>query len=150
MPKFVCDVCASEFFNYRESKYCSRTCWKVAKSASQTIPCEVCSNTFSVPTCRATTAKYCSKSCWNKRGQIVSICKECSVEFSSFKSNDHSFCSKDCYSIWQRKNVHGEAHPSWKGGSSHYRRGSDWKEQAEKARIRDNHTCRVCGIKQCD
>jgi 5-methylcytosine-specific restriction endonuclease McrA len=151
----ICGFCGKSFEAYKKNqKFCSTACGNAGKSRRQKEErieriCEVCRGRFlAYPSRRY--SKYCSRTCWNKRGTILATCRECQSPFFAHRSSNSIFCSRNCYSLWQAKYVRGDAHPSWKGGSSHYRRGLDWKEQAEAARKRDNYTCQRCGIKQSD
>jgi transcriptional regulator with XRE-family HTH domain len=45
----------------------------------------------------------------------IAKCKNCQRDFPIYKM-DTKFCSRSCQSEWMSTNVHGEAHPSWKGG----------------------------------
>lgn len=152
----TCEICKSPFEAEKSARrFCSRACGyagrgKVgpARKPKLAKSCTVCGDAFEVSAHRVG-AKYCSKACWNRRGAIARSCRECGQSFTDYRSNGSQFCSKPCYSAWQIKNVRGRRHPSWKGGTSaHYRRGFDWKEQAERARARDGHQCQRCGIHQ--
>jgi len=37
---------------------------------------------------------------------IETICKQCKKSFIDYASNKRLFCGKDCYSLWQKKNLH--------------------------------------------
>jgi 5-methylcytosine-specific restriction endonuclease McrA len=153
-PPKPCGVCATPFYNpHKGNLFCSSQCGYIGRRKRQKETmisriCETCGTAFDVTPSNAG-ARWCSKKCWNIRAAINTICRQCQTDFRAYKCNDTAFCSKRCYSAWQSTNQRGEAHPSWKGGSSrHYRRGADWKTQAALARERDKYQCVRCGIHQ--
>lgn len=154
--KMNCEVCASLFYTEKASqRFCSKLCGYVGRgkggiARTRVITnCVICKSDFeSTPSAKR---RFCSKACWNIRGTVELTCKQCGKTATNYKSNKSVFCSKECYSGWQIVHVCGASHPSWKGGSSkHYRRGADWKIQAEKARERDGYCCTRCGLRQSD
>lgn len=95
---------------------------------------------------------FCSKVCeakWLSRESEDIICEVCGRKKNIPKSQfdrdvDHHFCSYKCRGIWYRR----ENNPRWKGG--YYRKeivDSNWYIVRNQVLERDNHICRVCGIK---
>lgn len=106
---------------------------------------------------------FCSSNCeraWRRRdasgSNNVNWRDDLDVECSScgatlhrsdyyHEQNEHHFCDFDCLGEWRSEHQTGEEHPNWAGGvSSRY--GSNWQEQRSKAKRRDGHECRVCGL----
>lgn len=84
-----------------------------------------------------------------RRARITIACEWCNKFFDRLPSQmqNHNFCSRKCAVDWIGFMHSGENHPFWKGGHQTWR-GTNWKEQAEKARERDGYICQDCGRTQ--
>lgn len=76
-------------------------------------------------------------------------CFYCGEKFqgkhSRKKSRKKTFCSAYCYHTWSS----GRNSPVWKGGISKFSYPSDFNNELKnKIRMRDNHECQLCGMKQ--
>lgn len=81
-------------------------------------------------------------------------CKSCKKEFlavhSKERPNRGKFCSKECYTKWQKSEDNkGPNNPSWRGGceppSQLVRKTDEWKNWRRQVFGRDNYTCKKCG-----
>jgi 5-methylcytosine-specific restriction endonuclease McrA len=69
---------------------------------------------------------------------------------NEIKQSDNFFCDhENCKSKWQREHLTGKSNPNWEKGYNEYY-GPNWREQRQKARERDNHTCQYCGVESKD
>lgn len=126
--KFICENCNKEFFEYKSHRkgkhvFCSMSCqheWRTGKT--ELI---------------------------NKKG-IYKECRICGKNFYCYpyQINNKKTCSMECnYKLQRLEGIHqGENCNFWTGGFDEYR-GKNWYAQREKARIRDNNTCQICGKK---
>jgi hypothetical protein len=84
------------------------------------------------------------------------ICYTCNKKFydtiSQIKRSKRRFCSKKCYTAWQKsKDNKGIKHPNWVDGGkhedylNHLRKSDDWKIWRSKIFQRDNYICQLCG-----
>lgn len=130
-----------------------------------TLTCKHCGKEF---TSLRNNKKYCSKECLDKHiypSKVVVKCGYCgkNVEIIACKAqNNHVFCDESCYALY-RKFIYkqpsgpdshwygkrGSETPNWQGGLS-YEPYSSLFDNAlkEQVRVRDNHTCQICGAKQ--
>jgi len=83
--------------------------------------------------------------------RIETECEWCgdklSREPSHAEKTDMAFCGHKCYGEWRSENKTGENNATFKGGAVRYY-GPNWREQRRRARERDNHECRACGMSQ--
>ena len=89
------------------------------------------------------------------RKKPLRTCKICHKEFShkgKSRPNRGKFCSKDCYTIWQKSEENkGVQHPNWIDGGKHetelnrLRKTDQWRIWREAVYKRDNYTCQMCG-----
>ena len=86
-------------------------------------------------------------------------CKTCNCLFFSVhlksRSNRGKFCSKDCYTQWQKSDENkGQNNPAWKGGyespTQLIRKTDEWKEWRKNIFARDKYTCQYCKGKTKD
>lgn len=124
--KFICENCGKEFEIYSsqrkgEHKFCSMRCqheWRTGKTNL------------------------------TKKKGVFKKCPICGQEFYCYpyEVNSKKTCSMECnYKLQRLEGIHkGENCNFWRGGFENYR-GKNWYEQRNKARIRDNNTCRICG-----
>ena len=84
-----------------------------------------------------------------RKPPIVHLCHQCSAPFEVSRSRPTpqlaKFCSTDCWLAYVRLTP--SALGAYRGGAHPYY-GPDWRSQARKARERDRHTCRNCGLHQ--
>jgi hypothetical protein len=118
---FVCAYCKQEFIKRKDVKpqYCSRQCAGKALSQKQRKyeKCETCGKIFVK---RRNSTKYCSNKCSGeaKRKRSLIKCDFCGNEFEIHECHRsvHNFCSKSCYSEWQKIYIKEEKSPRWNGG----------------------------------
>lgn len=162
----TCTKCGKAFTGKITRKYCGYGCaradrgqaWNRGAKGGKGKPktrvlkvCEGCGVTFEVFAYQSSTRRFCNMSCYHKKrwGGVKSSdqsCDHCGKVFPVFACEPRRFCSHACYTFSGAGAKSGSDSPQWKGGtSSHYRRGANWKLQAEAARIRDNRQCKSCG-----
>lgn len=141
-----CEICGQRFFPPSPwIRTCGIKCGGLLRRKRKTLRCKGCGQDFTVPI-SAAARKWCSHKCFeaHHRAVIVTLkCAGCGKPFNRPQNQTHrskgQFCSRACVGLRR-----GAKHPSWRGNRRHSR-GTDWPEQAEKARMRDLHTCQVCG-----
>lgn len=147
-----CAICGKAFIVTKRwgNRTCGRTCGGVLRRKRHTARCQACQKELIFPL-SAVARKFCSWKCYRTTTRAVSVllkCSGCGCVFQRARSQAQrrdnkpgklDFCSVECMA--RRR---GPKHPSWRGHRRHFR-GTDWREQAEKARNRDLHTCQVCG-----
>ena len=90
-----------------------------------------------------------------QKPESVSIaCKSCGKMIRQRKfttrPNRGKFCSKVCYTTWQKSSANkGENNPRWKGGHNgefwdHLKRSESWVLWRTSVYIRDSYTCFLC------
>lgn len=100
----VCSRCAVVFASYHKSrKYCSSTCYNLARSplpaaakevrSAKVTPCLHCQGMSPAR------QKYCSVACYSAhaRQQKLHTCAGCSGEFFAAQSSERKFCSYQCF-----------------------------------------------------
>lgn len=157
-------------------KYCSNRCSGIANygnlgrhaaGESVELACEYCGKVFTRNLFEAQKTKrhFCSRKCFGKwlsqhhprgknhpsyAGRIERTCKHCGRKFETFpawaKRGESIFCSKECYSTWQSGRPSTSTSPATLDEHRRRNYGPDWKQQRNKARQRDNYTCRLCNI----
>lgn len=92
---------------------------------------------------------FCNNKCkgaFRKKVMHV-VCDFCGQAIERWPSRvtrfDQHFCNNDCSSAWHV----GENNPSWQGGGELYY-GPNWNQQRKRARQRDYHYCRICGVSE--
>jgi hypothetical protein len=83
------------------------------------------------------------KTCGKYINHIISNIK------SELKQKHTKFCSKECYTLWQKSpDNKGSNNPGWKGGVeteiNKLRKTSEWKDWRTKIFERDKYTCYKC------
>jgi len=87
--------------------------------------CEYCQKEFMARNWKNSPGKFCSPDCqrkgrnFKKTTYVYGKCKNCDKEFSQPKwwKGNVKFCSIQCMSKVRGKNMRGQNHPRWKGGS---------------------------------
>lgn len=78
-------------------------------------------------------------------------CKQCGKEIFHAHRLHVLFCSRDCAAKWQSQNLSKENSPLWKGGSAYGEYPPEFNAKLRsEIRKRDEHKCRLCGIKKYD
>ncbi len=96
--------------------------------------------------------KYCSRRCRDsaRSGRVRLTCRHCGREFDrkaymqDWSQERGPFCGFRCYGLWQKKNVKGTAHPSFRAQSP-ARGASQLKRARAEVLGRDGHRCVRCG-----
>lgn len=128
-----CDICGIPIKRYesemnkRKKHFCSHECFSVWKSQQ----------------------KGEKSNRWNG-GKIKVSCACCGNELERIRSevekrSENFFCDTKCHAKWRSANVTGSIHPNWRGGWKPYY-GPNWQSQRRNVRVRDNFTCKECGI----
>jgi|SRR5215207_4005738 len=161
---------------YSDKIFCSRACYDASRSdvrKARDIACERCGSSFTPVGGKS--PRFCSDVCWKaaKKAKPVN-CINCGCLFTGLKwfpsrqrfsgTNGNKTCSDACHLEWISRNpdrkkriskaFRGSNHPNWQGGKARINhrsnRGSNWKEQREKALRRDGFQCVECGLSNDD
>lgn len=122
MVQHVCEWCGKEFerFPSRQGRFCSRRC----------------AGAFGCRQLKPNSKRQ------GRGGKITWVCKWCGKEMYTFKSRVKIYCSPKCWG----KSIFGKSKSGYgtakKNGSY---RGENWQSQRNKARIRDEYRCQICG-----
>ena len=128
--------------------------------------CVYCGEGYEKVAARAKKSRFCSYDCmhnWQSEnwtgenhhmwvGEKPSMdCEVCGKTFKirRDKLEARRFCSNDCRGVAHSEYISGENHPCWKENTTQ-RYGPNWKDQAPKARQRDDYECQICGLPQED
>jgi 5-methylcytosine-specific restriction endonuclease McrA len=156
-PRKICVTCGKEFYGSRIS--CSPECTPHPKGKRIIKYCKGCNKKLELQPSRAF-KNFCSKEChasWRigekRKQRIVKICLICKKEFKVLPSREDKKYCKRCdgrhyEQAYTHKRIRGENHSWYTVGTTEKEYGRNWKEQAQKARKRDRHTCQVCGCKR--
>lgn len=127
-----CKQCGGEFehFRHKNRQFCSHACVARYQSEkrSKTVICQNCGEPFRIR--KSKDQKFCSRKCsieWhtgpnhpNWIGPVDVFCDYCGTEFAvnSYTENtqEHFFCSTECYSKWCSETRTGSNNPNWRGG----------------------------------
>lgn len=135
--------------------YCSRAC----HSPPVEIKCEQCGKQKRISPSALREHNFCSRSCSSKWSvihiprsypeRVRLTCNECGIDFERQPNavGDVNYCSSKCFGMARQGQMSGDNNPAWRGGFAKYY-GPHWKQQARRARQRDEFTCRRCGAKQ--
>lgn len=103
----TCQACGASFNTHRStSRYCSKTCYHVARRTRPILVCVVCGKPFK-RRANGGTNLYCSKTCKGIGTQVHKPrqCAVCGKEFrpkSTSKRSVGRYCSRDCQHKAQR------------------------------------------------
>ncbi len=158
----TCIICSQPFrTRHPDTVTCSRICsaaYRTKDVTRHTIKCAYCGNEFQVTEHGGgKIRKFCNMTCLRAASKPThKTCEWCGVVSSPIKwdkkwkrwvpNRTARTCSKACH----KARFTGENSPMWQGGITAYHRSRNWWEIAEKARIRDKHTCQRCGKKQTE
>jgi len=154
-----CDHCGKEItvndyeIKRQEHHFCDRDCSYSWQENRVELECEICGESYEIIEFEADTSTCCSKECRiEKTRQITGngrynyktkeyACVECGDTVqrspSMVYSEDRVFCGDKCFDIHRRN-----------GYVQYY--GRNWNRQREKAIIRDQCRCQVCGKTAAD
>lgn len=142
----TCPVCHKDFAPCRgnpDQIYCSRSCRNKTLSNRIEKICVRCGKIYEIKASKAEESKYCSRKC--KSNRVTYACEMCGKTRTVSAANTAKrFCGNPCRLKWFSVHFSAENSPHWKGGDLSYY-GANWRQQRNKARHRDNHTCRICG-----
>ena len=143
LPLISCPICGQTFKPTKDrGKYCSIECYHRSKKVNHPKiymydKCILCGKHY-IPI-RANQS-YCSHECYTVSLRKLSQkpCAYCGKIMFDIPKNikKRTYCSYVC-------NNKARFHPKTQNYKIKYR-GRNWKEQSEKARIRDNFTCQIC------
>lgn len=169
MPVEVnCATCGSAFavppsrVERSENHFCDLDCkgeyQEGQDRGGERTTCENCGESFAAQS--GNPNRFCSRDCYNDhrratgeggpdRGERIEVeCENCGATLERppwhVRQSDRQFCNTECMGDWQSENVTGESHPNWKGGYEPYY-GEDWQRQRERAILRDDEGCVLCG-----
>lgn len=121
-------------------KYCSTECYHLASRNREERICEFCGKIYEIK--KSCVDKCCSSDCKYKllsqkrSNRVETVCKHCGKKFHAKASSKQKFCSVECKS------------ESQKNGFYHYfYTTTDWMKKRSLVLIRDNFTCRACGVR---
>lgn len=149
----ICKVCAKAFYTYPSrqtnpgstNEFCSMACYNVARTGvptGRTHSPEVIEKIRRAPRLKGTLHPR-----WKPR--TTKRCEHCDTDYElsvsrPFKERGRQrFCSTKCWYDWMRSAP--ENSPTYNGGHEPFM-GPNWREQARRARARDNYTCQDCGL----
>lgn len=156
----TCSICGGKFASRsKKTETCSRKCAAAVRSLAvqhYTINCAYCGKeTITTARGGGEARKFCNMKCLRAASKPVDkSCAACGVSFSPVKIVNGKYvkdrqlvtCSPKC-----RKDLKtGPRSCNWQGGKTEYHRTREWRLIAEKARVRDKHTCQICGKLQVD
>ena len=148
----TCETCGAAFYVYpsdlsdprRALRFCSMSCYKpVRGKATKGRP------KSEIARARQSAAMK-GKHTGPRLPPISVTCLGCGVTTAYTGRKRHfakrrRFCTMACWFAYVR--AHPGTHPAFRGGREPYY-GPDWREQARRARARDNDTCQDCGRHQ--
>lgn len=157
-PPRICVTCGKEFRNRgNHTISCSPECTPYPKGKRIIKYCMGCNKKLEFQPSRAF-KNFCSKECHatyrigeKRKPRATKICLICKEEFKTLPSREHKKYCKKCDGRHYEKaytRVKGENHSWYTIGTIEKKYGRNWKEQAQKARRRDKHTCQVCKCKR--
>jgi len=146
-----CITCKKDFVGREGRVACSLKCRPTKKKNRIKTKCLVCSKNFEYWAGRPV-AKYCSKKCWNvRKPKILNDCLSCGKEFWSYKSDNHSYCSRKCSTFHSRETKKGDKSHLWKGGATKLNKlercRAEYREWRNDVFVRDDYTCQKCGVR---
>lgn len=168
--KYVkCAYCKKEFYRQASAlkegnNFCSKECVDLSKTGRPlkeeklliAKKCLTCGNDFSFEKWREKrSVQFCSVRCRaihfsSKQVAFTASCDYCGKvtkhRKSTVEKNKHKFCSKICNDKHRAESpdLRGENSPHWSGGKESY--GANWRQQRRACRVRENYTCKDCGI----
>jgi len=145
-----CKECGEEFKPSKSvQQFCGHECyWKNMTENEQFHICEVCKVEFKRR--GNSPKKYCSQKCFGiaKNNQEERTCKSCGTKFlyKPSQSNHYAgagkYCSRECaYKGTVRKTAKKPINDPY--GRSKRKADKDWQLAV---RLKDNYTCRKCGV----
>lgn len=153
----VCEICSKEFKSEKKhQRFCSAECQGIYNQKRVSVTCNCCGKEYQIAECfyKGKKNHYCSIDCKNKghsinmtgriKTSIIDNCSWCKKEVKRKNSNKNKeiFCSKECYSKWQKHNWVGENHPQWEGGLVTVNCSVCGEEIKRKpSQIRENNYC---------
>lgn len=154
ISQYTCSGCGKLFTRQGSHVYiyCSVECkskytiFRQPKNKT-TFTCKQCGKKFKRFVFQSSkhTFEYCGRKCSGlSRVRTDAICKFCGCPFHPLKKQ--SYCSRECFALSTRGRKTGRNNPGWKNGITYKHWGSNWRAQRILARLRDNHTCQVCGV----
>lgn len=167
----TCIVCGNGFEVYPSQLkrnpclYCSLDCWYSVShkhpEARENRICKRCGNEYECLKSDKRRKSYCSHECayasregelhpkYKPEAHVQLICAICKEPFERQRSlierDNTKCCSVKCMGKYRTLHFTGKQGGNWKGGYDKYY-GRNWYEQQRKARERDKHYCRRCGI----
>lgn len=133
------------------TKYCSKECQADAQKRQVVLLCVYCEEEYTIKQSQSETSKFCSRECKDtykrERPNPAVPCSWCGDTVERRKSvieqYENHFCDDECMGKWRSRNVVGEDHPQWKGGT-YAQFGANWFWMRRKIRARDE-VCQACG-----
>lgn len=145
-PHIACPICGKLFKPDYKQQYCSVDCYHKSKKVNSPKvhiydKCLLCQKHYITT---GPNQLYCSHKCYTigRQKTMSKPCGYCGKIIVDIPKiiKKKKYCSYAC-------NNKARLHAKTQNYKIKYR-GRNWKEQSEKARIRDNFTCQICGIYQ--
>lgn len=159
-----CPSCSREFDNEHGMKIHHVEVHNESISGKQ-FKCTWCGETDRKPPAHLERVEkpFCSPECQHKwrsknfvgennptyNGGVDAECDYCGSDINKakiqFEDYDKHFCNNDCHAAWRSKNLTGEKHWNYEGGSKRYGPGFTEKVK-EEVRREQNRKCDGCGM----
>ena len=129
-----CDYCGNQFYRSPANRF--------RKTDTKTVIHQFCSR-------KCMSESFKGRASPKKSEWKIFYCVQCGEKLERplwfAGQNKKSFCNHTCFGLWKSDNWTAENNPAWMGGHHHYY-GPNWDRQARRARARDGHKCRKCGV----
>lgn len=133
----------------RPTRFCSKACQLEYQMGRRARTCDGCGVGYVARRAIGVATHYCSRACFDANrvrpaAQTVD-CANCGTTHQRQRSWVRSrlmFCGVGC----QREYLRDERHPNYRPGPFDQKRSFPWRKLAASIRIRDNQTCRLCGV----
>jgi hypothetical protein len=135
-----CEYCGDKFHPSKDASYCSRECFSLStrgRKAKNAHPEKV--KEYIKSNYEKSDVKEISVFLNITIGAVRNIAYKLGLKIRPDIKRQH---------VKKAVSVHmiGENNPNWQGGGTILEWGNNWNEQRNKARLRDDYTCQVCGF----
>lgn len=150
----ICEWCGKEFMadgKHKKNKFCSKECLHAFQTRNRKDTfCEMCGKNLGY---KKGNVRFCPDCLRVHRSEsqvkrIEVLCAYCGKPIlatpSRIENHKNLYCDVNCMALHYSEIYSGENSFVWKGGKRHYT--GRWFDARDKARERDNYTCKRCGI----